>query len=342
MTCEDIMKKTIVVLAALALLLSGCGSREANTSAVRYLTTMDTVMTLTAYGPNRETGLDRAQEEILELNALLSTGLESSEISRLNESGSATLSSEPLTLLERALALSDSTGGLFDPTVYPLVKLWGFYDKNYRVPSETELEEALSRVGAERIQIVGNSVSLGENQQIDLGGIGKGYASQRACEILKQAGVTSALLSLGGNIQCLGSKPDGTDWNIGIRDPWQEDALYAAVKVSDKAVITSGGYERYFQDPDTGRVYRHILDPRTGYPAESGLSSVSVITGDGTLGDGLSTALYIMGLEKAADYWRANVETFEAILITDEGVLYATEGLEGQISSSHEIHFLIR
>lgn len=336
------MKKTIVVLAALALLLSGCGSREANTSAVRYLTTMDTVMTLTAYGPNRETGLDRAQEEILELNALLSTGLESSEISRLNESGSATLSSEPLTLLERALALSDSTGGLFDPTVYPLVKLWGFYDKNYRVPSETELEEALSRVGAERIQIVGNSVSLGENQQIDLGGIGKGYASQRACEILKQAGVTSALLSLGGNIQCLGSKPDGTDWNIGIRDPWQEDALYAAVKVSDKAVITSGGYERYFQDPDTGRVYRHILDPRTGYPAESGLSSVSVITGDGTLGDGLSTALYIMGLEKAADYWRANVETFEAILITDEGVLYATEGLEGQISSSHEIHFLIR
>ena len=336
------MKKTIVVLAALALLLSGCGSREANTSAVRYLTTMDTVMTLTAYGPNRETGLDRAKEEILELNVLLSTGLESSEISRLNESGSATLSSEPLALLERALALSDSTGGLFDPTVYPLVKLWGFYDKNYRVPSETELEEALSRVGAERIQIVGNSVSLGENQQIDLGGIGKGYASQRACEILKQAGVTSALLSLGGNIQCLGSKPDGTDWNIGIRDPWQEDALYAAVKVSDKAVITSGGYERYFQDPDTGRVYRHILDPRTGYPAESGLSSVSVITGDGTLGDGLSTALYIMGLEKAADYWRANVETFEAILITNEGVLYATEGLEGQISSSHEIHFLTR
>lgn len=336
------MKKTIVVLAALALLLSGCGSREANTSAVRYLTTMDTVMTLTAYGPNRETGLDRAKEEILELNVLLSTGLESSEISRLNESGSATLSSEPLALLERALALSDSTGGLFDPTVYPLVKLWGFYDKNYRVPSETELEEALSRVGAERIQIVGNSVSLGENQQIDLGGIGKGYASQRACEILKQAGVTSALLSLGGNIQCLGSKPDGTDWNIGIRDPWQEDALYAAVKVSDKAVITSGGYERYFQDPDTGRVYRHILDPRTGYPAESGLSSVSVITDDGTLCDGLSTALYIMGLEKAADYWRANVETFEAILITNEGVLYATEGLEGQISSSHEIHFLIR
>lgn len=342
MTCEEIMKKTIAVLAALALLLSGCGSREADTSAVRYLTTMDTVMTLTAYGPNREAGLDRAQEEILELNALLSTGLESSEISRLNESGSAPLSAEPLALLERALALYDSTGGLFDPTVYPLVKLWGFYDKNYRVPSETELEEALSRVGAERIQIVGNSVSLGENQQIDLGGIGKGYASQRACEILKQAGVTSALLSLGGNIQCLGSKPDGTDWNIGIRDPWQEDALYAAVKVSDKAVITSGGYERYFQDPDTGRVYRHILDPRTGCPAESGLSSVSVITDDGTLGDGLSTALYIMGLKKAADYWRASGETFEAILITGEGVLYATEGLEGQISSSHEIHFLTR
>jgi len=336
------MRKILIVFAVLTLLLSGCGSREDNTASTRYLTTMDTVMTLTAYGPNREDGLDKAQAEILALNAALSTGLPDSEISRLNESGSAALSPEPLALLERALELYDSTGGLFDPTVYPLVKLWGFYDKNYYVPTAAELSEALSRVGAAHIRVSGSTVTLGEDRQIDLGGIGKGYASQRACEILREVGVSSALLSLGGNVQCLGSKPDGSDWNIGIRDPWQDGELYAAVKISDKAVITSGGYERYFEDPATGTVYRHILDPRTGCPAESGLSSVSIVTADGTLGDGLSTALYVMGLEEAADYWRAHSQEFEAILIADDGTLYATEGLQDRISSSHEIHFLSR
>ena len=336
------MRKILIVFAVLCLLLSGCGNREDNTASTRYLTTMDTVMTLTAYGASREKGLDEAQAEILELNSLLSTGLPDSEISRLNGSGCAALSPEPLALLERALELYNSTNGLFDPTVYPLVKLWGFYDKNYHVPTDAELNEALSHVGADRIGVSGNAVTLGDGQQIDLGGIGKGYASQRACEILKENGVTSALLSLGGNVQCLGSKPDGSDWNIGIRDPWQDGELYAAVKISDKAVITSGGYERYFEDPDTGIVYRHILDPRTGCPAESGLSSVSIVTSDGTLGDGLSTALYIMGLEEAADYWRAHSEAFEAILITDDGTLYATEGLRDRISSSHEVHFLTR
>lgn len=336
------MRKILIVFTILTLLLSGCGSREDGAASTRYLTTMDTVMTLTAYGPNREDGLDKAQAEILALNAALSTGLTDSEISRLNESGSAALSPEPLALLERALELYDSTDGLFDPSVYPLVKLWGFYDKNYHVPTAAELSETLSRVGADHIRISGNTVTLEDGRQIDLGGIGKGYASQRACEILREAGVSSALLSLGGNVQCLGSKPDGSDWNIGIRDPWQEGALYAAVKVSDQAVITSGGYERYFEDPDTGIVYRHILDPRTGRPAESGLSSVSIVTADGTLGDGLSTALYIMGLEEATAFWRTYSDEFEMILITDDGTLYATEGLQNRISSSGKIHFLSR
>lgn len=336
------MKKIFVLLLSMLLLLSGC-STEKNEASTRYLTTMDTVMTLTAYGPHREQGLDLAQAEIENLNSLLSTGLPGSEISRLNQAGAASLSQEPLALLEQALELYDSTGGLFDPTVYPLVKLWGFYDKSYHVPTAAELGDLLPLVGADRIRIEGSRVTLGTGQQIDLGGIGKGYASQRACEILKQAGVESALLSLGGNIQCIGTKPDGSPWNIGIRDPFgDESALYAAVKVEDQAVITSGGYERFFEDPETGKIYRHILDPRTGYPAQSGLSSVSIITNDGALGDGLSTALYIMGLEQATEYWRSHADSFEAILISDNGTLYATSGLKGRISSEHEVVFLSR
>lgn len=335
------MKHFFVLLLCLLLLLSGC-SGEKSASSTRYLTSMDTVMVLTAYGPSRDRGLDLAQAEIEALNDSLSTGLPDSEISLLNRDGSAVLSREPLELLNSALELYRSTGGLFDPTVYPLVKLWGFYDKDYHVPSDRELADALPLLGADRIRTEGSTVTLGQGQQIDLGGIGKGYASQRACEILKQAGVQSALLSLGGNVQCLGSKPDGSPWNIGIRDPWSDSgALYAAVKVENQAVITSGGYERYFEDPETHEIYRHILDPRTGCPAESGLSSVSIVTSDGTVGDGLSTALYIMGLEQAAEYWRTHGD-FEAILIADDGTLYATEGLRGQITSQYAIVFLTR
>ena len=335
------MKKHFLTLMLAALLLSGCASDpEAGKSSSVYLTSMDTVMQLTAYGRGRDAALAEAQAEIQRLDALLSTGSAHSEVSQLNAQGSLVLSQDTGDLLQEALTLAQDTDGLFDITVYPVVKLWGFYDKNYHVPTAAELSETLSRVGADHIRISGNTVTLEDGRQIDLGGIGKGYASQRACEILREAGVSSALLSLGGNVQCLGSKPDGSDWNIGIRDPWQEGALYAAVKVSDHAVITSGGYERYFED--TGVVYRHILDPRTGRPAESGLSSVSIVTADGTLGDGLSTALYIMGLEEATAFWRTHSEEFEMILITDDGTLYATEGLQNRISSSGKIHFLSR
>ena len=337
------MKKLLILLLTL-LLLTGCaGSGEEAQSSTRYLTAMDTVMTLTAYGKHRDEALEKAQAEILRLDSLLSVGSPDSEISLLNNAGSQVLSQEPAALLGSALTLAEETQGLFDPTVYPLVKLWGFFDKNYHVPTDEERAAALARVGYRQVSFAPDTglVTLGPGQQIDLGGIGKGFASQKVTDLLRDSGVTSALLSLGGNIQCLGTKPDGTPWNIGIRDPWSgEGTLYAAVKITDKAVITSGGYERYFEDPETGTIYRHILDPRTGFPAESGLSSVSIVTSDGTLGDGLSTALYIMGLSDAAAFWRAHREEFEAIFITDDGTLYATEGLKGSLSSQHEIHYL--
>ena len=321
-------------------LLSGCGAAGEAEASTRYLTAMDTVMSLTAYGPNRDRALDEAVAEIQRLDSLLSIGSYSSDISRLNREKTAVLSPDATSLLESALDLARDTQGVFDPTVYPLVKLWGFYDKDYQVPSRQELSQALALVNYREVSLgEDGQASLGPGQQIDLGGIGKGYTSQRVTELLRQAGVTSAMVSLGGNIQCLGAKPDGSPWNIGIRDPFGEE-LYAAVRVTDKAVITSGGYERYFEDPETGTVYRHILDPRTGFPAEMGLSSVSIVTSDGTLGDGLSTALYIMGLEEATRYYQAHRDAFEAVFITDDGTLYATEGLRGSLTSQHDIHYL--
>lgn len=335
------MKRFLSVCLLFSLLLAGCAQadREKKESSSIYLTSMDTVMQLTAYGANREKALQQAQAEIERLDDLLSVGKEQSDVSRLNRNGSADLNQDTALLLDRALQLYRDTQGLFDVTVYPLVKLWGFYDKNYHVPADTELENAMALMGSDRISFdpaTGHTV-LDAGQSIDLGGIGKGYTSQRVTEILKENGIQSAMVSLGGNVQCLGTKPDGSQWSIGIRDPFG-DSLYCAVSIADKAVITSGGYERYFvQD---GKTYLHILDPRTGYPAESGLSSVSIISADGTLGDGLSTALYIMGLEEASNYWRSHREEFEAVFITDDGTLYATEGLQGSIRSEHDIRFI--
>lgn len=340
---EIFMKKTFLSALFLLVFLAGCGAppRESAESSSVYLTSMDTVMTLTAYGSHRTEALSKAQSEIEYLDSILSTGKPDSEISRLNEKGTLRLSDDAFPLFDRAMTLSRDTDGLFDPTVYPLVKLWGFYDKNYHVPTDEERTQAMALIGSSRVEYDPNtrSVTLAPGQSIDLGAIGKGYASQRAAEIMKAAGVTSAILSLGGNVQCLGSKPNGSPWNIGIRDPWSESgSLYCTVQVRDKAVITSGGYERFFVMD--GKTYLHILDPRTGFPAESGLSSVSIITSDGTLGDGLSTTLYIMGLEKATDYWRRNSEAFDAVFIADDGTLYATSGLKGSIQSQHPIVFI--
>lgn len=335
------MKRFLSFFLLLSFLLSACsaGNREKNESSSIYLTSMDTVMQLTAYGANREAALQKAQAEIERLDDLLSVGKEDSDVSRLNRDGTGDLSPDTAFLLGQALQLYQNTQGLFDVTVYPLVKLWGFYDKNYHVPTEAELEKTMALMGSDRISFdpdTGHTV-LDGGQSIDLGGIGKGYTSQRVTDILKENGIQSAMVSLGGNVQCLGTKPDGSSWNIGIRDPFG-DNLYCAVSIADKAVITSGGYERYFvQD---GKTYLHILDPRTGYPAESGLSSVSIISSSGTLGDGLSTALYIMGLDAASDYWRSHREEFDAVFITDDGTLYATEGLKGAIRSEHEIQFI--
>ena len=342
------MRIRLLLLLLIAALLVGCGSAaassdpEAEQKSTVYVESMDTFMELSAYGSNRAAALKAAQSEIERLNALLSIGLEESDVSRVNREGGGQVSGDTAALIREALALYEETGGAFDLTVYPVMALWGFVSKEYHVPTEEELAEALARVGADRVGIDANGVvTLGEGQAIDLGGIAKGYTSQRLMEVFREYGVSSALVSLGGNIQCLGAKPDGKPWRIGVKDPFNPDTgLVAVVQVVDEAVITSGGYERYFVDPESGVTYRHIIDPATGYPAESGLSSVSIVTKNGALGDGLSTALYIMGLERASDYWRAHSEDFEAILIDGEGALYITAGLVDRVSSESQLHVI--
>ena len=183
-----------------------------------------------------------------------------------------------------------------------------------------------------------NFVTLGADQQIDFGGIAKGYTSSRIMDIYKDNGITSGLVNLGGNVQALGTKTDGTKWKIAVQSPDDTEDYLGILSVQDKAVITSGGYERYFEQD--GVTYHHIIDPKTGYPAESGLVSVTIVSEDGTLADGLSTSLFIMGKEKAADFWREHKDDFDAILMSDDGTLYVTEGLENDFSTERTVEII--
>ena len=307
------------------LLLAGCAGPEARQ---RQIFAMDTVMTLTAYGPNGEAALDAAAAELQRLDALLSTGNPDSQVSQLNRAGGGPAGEDVQRLLAAALTACRDTGGLFDCTIYPLMTLWGFSTGDYRVPGEEEIAALLPLVDASRLRFGGSSVQLGPGQQIDFGGIAKGYASQRLMDIFRDRGVASAIVSLGGNVQCLGTKPDGSPWRVGVQDPAAPRGAYLAVlAVEDRAVVTSGGYERFFEED--GRTYCHILDPRTGRPAETDLLSATVLSRDAALADAMSTALYIMGLEDAAEFWRESGADFDMVLLTRGGELYATGGVTG-------------
>lgn len=302
--------------------------------ASRDIFAMDTYMTVTAFGENADAAVDAAQAEIERLDALLSTGNGDSEIAKLNASGTAELSVDAGYLVERALELNEETDGAFDIAIYPVMEAWGFPSQNYQVPSDELLQERLALADASQIiyDAEAREISFGKDgMEIDLGGIAKGYTSARIMDIFKSCGITSGLVNLGGNVQVLGVKTDGSKWRIAVQSPDGESDYLGVLSVSDKAVITSGGYERYFEQD--GKTYHHIIDPKTGYPAENGLTSVTIVSADGTLADGLSTSLFIMGKEKAAEFWRAHSDEFDAILLADDGTLYVTEGIADDFST---------
>lgn len=329
----------VIVMVSVIAYIRSQRESEKGESVTKQLFAMDTVMSFTAYGYHREEAVNAAMQEIQRLDALLSVGSASSEVSQLNANGTGTLSEDTLQILKSATEVYEDTGGLFDYTIFPLVSLWGFNGDNPHVPEQEKIDDCLSLVDASRVQTDGSTVTLGDGQQVDFGGIAKGYASARVMEVFQEYGVESGMVSLGGNIQVLGSKPDGSAWRIGIRDPNGSELSYLLLlTVTDCAVVTSGGYERYFEED--GETYIHILDPRTGYPAQSDLVSATVVSTDGTLADGLSTALYIMGLEEAASYWRERSDLFDMVLITAAGEIYVTAGLQDICESENAFSVL--
>lgn len=336
------MKKFRVMILLCTLLLAGCGQQSVSADAEPQsidLFAMDTTMTLTAYGDHAEDALAGAKSEIERLDALFSISSESGDIYALNRDHKADFQADSLALLNRALEVSASTDGIFDCTIEPVMEAWGFTTQNYRVPEENTLNELLSHVDYRQVQVDGSTVSIPDDVQVDLGGIAKGFTSDRMMQVFADSGVTSGIISLGGNVQALGCKPDGSKWRVAVQDPNDEGENFAVVEIADEAVITSGGYQRYFEE--NGKRYWHILDARTGMPADTGIRSVTVVSADDTLADGLSTALFVMGLDRAAQFWRESRD-FEAVFLLDSGEIYVTQGLEDSFRSERSFEVLVR
>lgn len=299
---------------------------------------MDTYMTVSAYGSGASKAVEACASEIRRLDALLSTGDKSSEVYGLNHSGGGILSEDTAYLYERSVEIGESTGGCFNPAIYPVMEAWGFTDSSFHVPDEKSLAEALQLADPQKISYDPVTHRLDfqkEGMAVDFGGIAKGYTSARIMELFQENGVDSGMVSLGGNVQVYRAKPDGSDWRVAIRSPESSDEYLGILRVQDTAVITSGGYERYFEED--GRTYHHIIDPADGYPADSGLVSVTIVCKDGTLADGLSTALFIMGAKKGIAYWRDHSGEFDAVLLSEDGTLYVTEGIRDAFISERSV-----
>ncbi len=318
------MKRAGLITAAIMILsVCSCGV-HAQAEVSREMFAMDTLVSVKAYGNSANDAVKAAGDKLSELEQRFSVTGGNSEIARLNSRVTDEVSDETSYVISTALGYCADTGGALDITIYPVVRAWGFTTGEYRVATDEEISEALGKTGFRNVALSGNKVMLPDGFMLDLGSCVKGYAGDKMKETLSACGITSAIINIGGNVTALGNKPDGSDWTVGIADPSDPSELLGTVRVSDKSVVTSGGYQRYFTDDD-GERYIHIIDPATGRPAESGLKSVTVIGDDGLMCDALSTALFVMGEEKAVAYWRAH-GGFDMILVTDGGIII-TEGI---------------
>ncbi|NPV40661.1 MAG: FAD:protein FMN transferase [Anaerolineae bacterium] len=299
---------------------------------------MGTLMAHQLHGAQAHACLAAAREELIRLEGLLSRFIPSSDVSHINRSagrGSERVSADALAVLERARQAAERCGGCFDPTIGPLVDLWNIRGEDFALPDEPAIQAALALVDYRDLSVNDSAGTAGlrrAGQNLDLGGIGKGYAGDALMRLFGEYGVDSALSNLGGNVIARGCKPDGSLWQVGIRHPRREGTLIGALAVVDSAVVTSGDDQRYRVD-SRGRRYHHLLDPRTGRPARSGLLSVTVAAESALDADVYSTALFVAGLERGLALLRGQ-PGIEAVFVDGDLRVFVTAGLAGDFQSS--------
>lgn len=327
------------ILAAVVTALAGC-SRPGGAPGVSVRTSfaLGTLVQIRAYGSQAREAVSDAFDRIEAVEALMSANVATSDVAAVNrEAGGlpTRVADDTLYVIKKARGYGDLSRGRFDMAIGPLVRLWGIGTNHARVPSPEEVAAARSLIDHRDVEIdeTRGTVRLRKaGMALDLGAIAKGFAADRAAEALLQQGVKSAFIDLGGNILVLGSKPDGSPWRVGIQDPWKErGATFAVVPVRDMAVVSSGTYERFFEQ--AGTRYHHIIDPDTGYPAETGIVSATVLARHAVDADALSTTVFLLG---PSDGMRlvTQLPGVEAVIVTHDRQVVASPGLRGVIEVS--------
>ncbi len=332
------MKRIIpFLLLSVVFVFEGCAPQV---NFERQETCMGTFAKITCIGKNKEfcfVAIDKAFEEIRRVENLLSKFKESSEISILNNSGTKPVKvrEETLQILRKAKQFYEASDGAFDISISPLLKLWGFYDGDKTITklSNADIKEKLNLIGSSKVIIDDDNSSINfkfPGMALDLGGIAKGYAVDKARDVMLNLGVKNVLISIGGEIFCIGEGIRKNGWNVGIRHPLEPDKIIAAMNLRNKAVSTSGAYENFVEIKEER--FGHIINPRTGYPVENNLVSVTVISGDCVMADALATAIFVLGKEKGLKFLKKYKA--EAVLISKD-----KDGLDVWVSDSLKKNF---
>ena len=301
------LQKSMAVFVLCALLLTGCFSFRTQPKMEEAASfRMDTWITQRWYGENAWLTCDEIDDALREIEERFSLYLDSSEISKINDAAGkefVPVSDEVYQLLKRGVQFCAESGGLFDLTVAPLSTLWNVTGDSPSVPPQEEIDLAREKVDYKKLLFDDETTSVmlaEEGMRLDLGGAAKGFAAGKMREIAQKNQV-SGFLSVGGNMLVVGKKPDGTDFLIGVRDPRGDASSYfATVAIDGYTMATTGDYERYFEED--GVRYHHVIDPMTGYPSQTDLISVTVISEDGLLADCLSTSIFLQGSAALSSY----------------------------------------
>ena len=333
------MKNIWKIIMAAAVFISICGCSRVTPSSTKYIAqgyALNTYVKVTLYGSGSDEIAGRAVDMCSEYERIFSRTDEDSMLYRLNNAGSLTRKEaaddkrfDELTALVRSgIEYGKLTDGALDITIEPVSSLWKFGTDEAALPDAGQIADALTKVDYSKVEVTDDFIEL-NGCRLDLGATAKGYIARKICDYLKKEGVTGAIVDLGGNISCIGTKADGTGFTVGIKKPFDEEGrMSLALDLSDMNIVTSGVYERYFYDNDI--LYHHILNPATGYPCENGLLSVTVISADAAQCDALSTGCFVLGMDKAKDLVEG-LDSVYAVFIDDNYDVYYTKGTESFI-----------
>lgn len=325
-------------------LLQGCSAANGQPmEETQFL--LGTVCSIKIYDHQSQEVLTEAFDRVRSIEDKMSANKEGTEVAAIAREagkGYVGVSDDTFYVIEKGLEYSEKSGGVFDISIGPLVKLWGIGTDAARVPSQEEIDSKKSLVNYRDILLDKDDKSVmlkQEGMTLDLGGIAKGYAADEAARILRENGVEHAIINLGGNVIAINSNVSGNAWNIGIQNPFEtRGEIIGSISVTDKTVVTSGIYERYLEVG--GERYHHILNPFTGYPMESGLASVTVITDSSIDADAMTKNLFYRGVEEGLKYLKENNPGVEAIFVTKDKKIYVTDGLRSSINVTNAEYLL--